>query len=113
MAPSLGRLGIVMNNPSSTHKSLHEYRILSYNNSPHLFELYTTLSVAEQPIPPYTVSSFTKHPTCLKGHQVWLPISSRSSNSAIPTSVHYIGILPSSFILMVPLTRRVDYSSEC
>ncbi|RWW46761.1 hypothetical protein BHE74_00047288 [Ensete ventricosum] len=46
----------------SVYKPLHEYRILRVSNSPHLCELCTTLTVIEQHIPLYTVSSFTKCP---------------------------------------------------
>ncbi|RRT62361.1 hypothetical protein B296_00023657 [Ensete ventricosum] len=72
------------NTPSSVYKPLHEYRILRVSNSPHLCELCTTLSVVVQHLPLCSVSSFTKPPACLEHRQVWLPTSSRSSNSAIP-----------------------------
>ncbi|RWW71552.1 hypothetical protein BHE74_00020700 [Ensete ventricosum] len=45
IAPSFGRLGMDTNTPSSAYKSLHEYGILRVYNSPHLYELCTTLSV--------------------------------------------------------------------
>ncbi|RWV98554.1 hypothetical protein BHE74_00058206 [Ensete ventricosum] len=77
------------NTPSSVYKPLHDYRILRVSNSPHLCEPCTTLSVVTQHLPLCTVSSFTKHPACLEHHQVWLPTSSRSSNSAIPIFVRY------------------------
>ncbi|RWW66145.1 hypothetical protein BHE74_00026512 [Ensete ventricosum] len=54
------RLEMGTNTLSSMHKPLHEYRSLRVSNSPHLCELCTTLSVIEQHIPLYTVSSFTK-----------------------------------------------------
>ncbi|RWW83736.1 hypothetical protein BHE74_00007741 [Ensete ventricosum] len=47
MAPSFGRLGMATNTPSSVYKPLHEYRILRVSNSPHLYELCTTLSYVE------------------------------------------------------------------
>ena len=87
MAPSLDRLGMATNNPSSAYKPMHEYRILRVSNSPHLCELCTTLSVAEQLIPLCMVSSFAKRLACLEHHQVKLSTLSRSSNSAIPTFV--------------------------
>ena len=87
MVPSFGRLGMATNIPSSAYKPMHEYRILRVSNSPHLCELCTTLSVAEQLIPLCMVSSFAKRLACLEHHQVKLSTLSRNSNSAIPTFV--------------------------
>ena len=56
MAPSLNRLGMATNNPSSAYKPLHEYQILRVSNSPHLCELCITLLVVAQLIPPCMVS---------------------------------------------------------
>ncbi|RWW61539.1 hypothetical protein BHE74_00031391 [Ensete ventricosum] len=89
MAPSFSRLGIATNTPSFVYKPLHEYQILRVNNSPHLCELRTTLSIITQHIPLCMISSFTKRPACLEHRQVWLPTSSRSSNSTILTFVSY------------------------
>ncbi|RWV78136.1 hypothetical protein GW17_00060942 [Ensete ventricosum] len=83
------RLGMATNTPSSVYKPLHKYRILRVSKSPHLYELCTTLSVVAQHLSFCTVSSFTKRPACLEHRQVWLPTSSRSSNSAIPIFVRY------------------------
>ncbi|RWV84832.1 hypothetical protein GW17_00053425 [Ensete ventricosum] len=77
------------NTLSSVYKPLYEYRILRVSNSPHLCELCTTLTVIEQHISLYTVSSFTKRPACLEHRQVWLPTLSRSSNSTISIFVRY------------------------
>ncbi|RWW67696.1 hypothetical protein BHE74_00024840 [Ensete ventricosum] len=41
-------LGMATNTPSSMYKPLHEYRILRVSNSPHLYELCTTLLVVAQ-----------------------------------------------------------------
>ncbi|RRT37844.1 hypothetical protein B296_00030084 [Ensete ventricosum] len=90
---------------------MHEFRILRVSNSPHLCELCITLSVVVQHISLYTVSSFTKHPAYLEHHQVWLPTSSHSSNSAIPTFA--LRILHSLLVLVVPLAQKVGRSSEC
>ncbi|RRT50135.1 hypothetical protein B296_00021257 [Ensete ventricosum] len=68
-------LGMAMSIPSSVYKPLDEYRILRVSNSPHLYELCTTLSVVAQYLSLCTVSSFTKCPACLENHQVserWL-----------------------------------------
>ncbi|RWW45091.1 hypothetical protein BHE74_00049107 [Ensete ventricosum] len=77
-------LGMAMNTPSSVYKPLYEYRILWVSNSPHLCEICTTLLVVTQHLPLCMVSSFTKHPACLKQHQVWLPTSSRVAPKARP-----------------------------
>ncbi|CAL9192537.1 unnamed protein product [Musa hybrid cultivar] len=63
--------------------------IFRVSNSPHLCELCTTLSVAEQLIPLCMVSSFAKRLACLEHHQVKLSTLSHSSNSAIPTFVRF------------------------
>ncbi|RRT72504.1 hypothetical protein B296_00034507 [Ensete ventricosum] len=105
MTPSSGRLGITTITPLSAYKPLHEYRILRVSNSPHLCELYTTISIVEQHIPLCTVLSFTKRPTCLEHRQVWLPTSSRSSSSVIPTFVRYTFFL--AYLLLVnPLSAN-------
>ncbi|RWW54497.1 hypothetical protein BHE74_00038964 [Ensete ventricosum] len=104
MASSFGRLGMAANTPLSAYKPLHEYRILRVSNSSHLCELYITLSVVVQHIPLCTVSFFTKCLACLEHRQVWLPMSSRSSNSAIRIFVRYtFFVLPSLLVLVVPL----------
>ncbi|RRT64797.1 hypothetical protein B296_00029386 [Ensete ventricosum] len=41
-------LEMATNTPSSMYKPLHEYRILRVSNSPHLYELCTTLLVVAQ-----------------------------------------------------------------
>ncbi|RWW54665.1 hypothetical protein BHE74_00038742 [Ensete ventricosum] len=89
MVSSFGRLGMATDTPLSAYKPLHEYQILRVSNSPHLYELCITLLVVVQSIPLCTVSSFTKRPACLEHCQVWLPTSSRSSNSTIPAFVRY------------------------
>ncbi|RWV78467.1 hypothetical protein GW17_00060561 [Ensete ventricosum] len=53
-------LGMGMNTLSSVYKPLHKYRSLRVSNFPHLYELCTTLTVIEQHIPFYIVSSLTK-----------------------------------------------------
>ncbi|RRT40754.1 hypothetical protein B296_00047968 [Ensete ventricosum] len=100
------------NTLSSMYKPLHEYRILRASNSPHLCEFCTTLSVVTQHLPFCTVSSLTKHPACLEHHQVWLPTSSRSSNSAISIFVRYafFFVCLSSRCL---LRKGVGHSFEC
>ncbi|RZS19778.1 hypothetical protein BHM03_00052217 [Ensete ventricosum] len=100
------------NTLSSVYKPLHEYRILRVSNSPHLCEFCTTLSAVTQHLSLCTVSSLTKHPACLEHHQVSLPTSSRSSNSAIPIFVRYAFFFAclSSWCLS---RKGVDHSSEC
>ncbi|RWW12320.1 hypothetical protein BHE74_00025728 [Ensete ventricosum] len=66
MASSSHRLGMATNTSSSVYKPLDKYQILQVNNSPHLCELCTTLSVVAQHIPLCTVLSFTKRHACLK-----------------------------------------------
>ncbi|RRT60199.1 hypothetical protein B296_00008447 [Ensete ventricosum] len=111
MAPSSDRLGMIMNTSSSAYKPLHEYRVLRVNNSSHLCELCTALSIVAQHIPLCTVSSFTKRPALLEHCQVWLPTSSHNSNSTIPTFA--LHILSSLLVLVVPLAQKVGHSSEC
>ncbi|RZR94266.1 hypothetical protein BHM03_00022934 [Ensete ventricosum] len=111
MTPSFGRFGMATNIPSSAYKLLHEYRILRVSNSPHLCEFCATLSVIVQHIPLCTVSSFTKCPACLEHHQVSLPMSSRSSNLGHP-NLCALHILPSLFVLAMPLVQRVGHSFE-
>ncbi|RZR77415.1 hypothetical protein BHM03_00002481 [Ensete ventricosum] len=106
------RLGMATNTPSSMYKPLHEYRILRVSNSPHLCEFCTTLLVVTQHLPLCTVSSLTKHPACLEHHQVSLPTSSRSSNSAIPIFVRYAFFF--ACLSLWCLSRKgVGHSSEC
>ncbi|RZR81248.1 hypothetical protein BHM03_00007453 [Ensete ventricosum] len=106
------RLGMATNTSSSVYKPLHEYRILRASNSPHLCEFCTTFSIVTQHLPLCTISSLTKHPSCLEHHQVWLPTSSRSSNSAIPIFVRYAFFFAclSSWCLS---RKVVGHSSEC
>ncbi|RWW90076.1 hypothetical protein BHE74_00000782 [Ensete ventricosum] len=66
MAPSFDCLGMATDTPSCVYKPLHEYQILRVSNSPHLYELCTTLSIVVQPIPLCTVSPITKSPACLE-----------------------------------------------
>ncbi|RRT60511.1 hypothetical protein B296_00026739 [Ensete ventricosum] len=101
MASSFDHLGMATNTQSFAYKPFHEYRIFRVSNSPHPYELCTTLSVIVQYIPLYTVSTFTKRRACLEHYQVWLPTSSHCSNSAIPTFM--LCILLSLLVLMVPL----------
>ncbi|RWV86055.1 hypothetical protein BHE74_00041281 [Ensete ventricosum] len=49
---------------------------------------------------------------CLEHHQVWLPTSSRSSNSTISIFC-VLHILLRLLVLVVPLVQRVGHSSEC
>ncbi|RWW29617.1 hypothetical protein BHE74_00002988 [Ensete ventricosum] len=100
------------NTPSFAYMPLHECRILRVSNSPHLCELCTTLLVVAQHISLCTISSFAKRLACHEHHQVWLPMSSRSSNSAIPTFVRYV-FFSSLFVLVVPLAQRIGHSSKC
>ncbi|RWV98457.1 hypothetical protein GW17_00038693, partial [Ensete ventricosum] len=74
IASSFGRLGMDTNTPSSAYKSLHEYGILRVYNSPHLYELCTTLSVVA-----------TTHPTLHEEEEEKKKKKRRRSTSRSPS----------------------------